>query len=171
MKLVRIILVGITAAAAMATVGLGIGVALGVSPSVTASAINGVNFEIHSQIDSNFCIEVQNGTIEGRTLSLQTCGGADTQRWVLTKDADSSNLLVDSQGMCVNGRSRGLGLPLTVGSCQFGAVWRFAVTDAGLIVNERNGKCLSVPGAASNAVISLATCDGSRMGQLWGLTH
>ena len=172
MKILRIILASTIAMAALTTVGLGVGSARHRAPAaLTPTTAHGANFLIESQLDTAFCIEVQPGTTEGRTLSLHQCGGADTQRWAMTDNADVTNLLVDSQGMCVDGHFRGLDHALTVNSCQFGKVWRFAFTEAGSLVNERNGKCLSIPGAATNAIVSLATCDVSRLGQRWTLAH
>ena len=114
---------------------------------------------------------MQPGNTEGRTLSLQQCGTVDNQRWTLTDNADVTNLLVDNVGMCVNGRSRGPGLPLVVGSCQFGAIWHFAFTNEGWLLNEKNGKCLAITGAASNAPIILAVCDPNDTHQKWALAH
>ena len=145
--------------------------ALGASASPTG--VHGTNFLIKSQIDSNFCIEVENGTGEGRTITLQTCGGADTQRWALPLNSDDTNLIVDSEGLCLDGRfSKGdEGLPLAVAKCGPAKTWRFIVTSAGQIMTARRNLCFSVPGAASNAVVSLAPCDVTRPGQLWSFGH
>lgn len=142
-------------------------------PPDPPSTVFGVNFLIKSQQDANFCIQVTNGTTEGRTISLQTCGGADTQRWVLTHNNDESNLIVDSQGMCLDARSRkgGDGLALPVQKCRFGEAWRFAVLGTGQIRDDKNAKCLQVPGPASNAVVSLADCDAAKPNQKWTLAH
>jgi hypothetical protein len=53
----------------------------------------------------------------------------------------------------------------------FSKEWRFAVLSNGLVEDVANGKCLSVPGAASNASVSLADCDVTKPGQRWSFTH
>jgi hypothetical protein len=140
------------------------------TPPTTA---HGTNFLIKSQVDSNFCIEVANGTSEGRTITLQQCGGADTQRWALPLNSDDTNLIIDSQGLCLDGRfTKGdEGLPLPVAKCGPGKTWRFVFNSAGQLMTARRNLCLSVPGAASNAVVSLEPCDATRLGQLWALAH
>ncbi len=95
------------------------------------------------------------------------------RRWAFTWNADDTNLIVDSQGMCLDGRFRtaNLGLAMPVAKCGFKEVWRFAYRSLGLIMNVKNNKCLSVPGAVSNAAVSLVTCDDTRQAQLWMLSH
>ena len=161
--------------AAVALAGLaglgGAGPARGAGPPPTEA--HGTNFLLESQLDSNFCIEAANGTGEGRTLTLQQCLGADTQRWALPLNSDDTNLIVDSQGMCLDGRSTKAneGLPIPVAKCGSSKTWRFVVTSAGQLMTARRNLCLSIPGAASNAVVSLAPCDATRQGQLWSLAH
>lgn len=158
-------------ATGVALVALGATPALAkkLSPTLAGSA----NLLIKSQLDSNFCIEVGSGTGEGRTLALEQCGLADTQRWTLTRNADETNLIVESQGMCVDGNQRpaDAGLPLPVDMCRMGAPWRFSMDASGLIQNGKSGKCLSIPGAASNVAVSLAECDENKPTQRWKLAH
>jgi len=139
----------------------------------TPTAAHGANFQIKSQIDNNFCIAVAGGTNEGRLITLQQCGSADTQRWAFTWNADESNVIVESQGMCLDGRARkgGDGQSLPVQKCRFGDAWRFTVIASGLIKDLQNKKCLSVPGAAANAAVSLVDCDESKKNDLWKLAH
>jgi Ricin-type beta-trefoil lectin domain len=141
--------------------------------SAPPTEVHGTNFLLKSQIDTNFCIEVENGTGEGRTITLQTCGGADTQRWALPLNSDDTNLIVDSQGLCLDGRfTKGdEGLPRSVAKCGPGKTWRFVINSAGQVMTARRNLCLSVPGAASNASVSLEPCDVTHPGQLWTLAH
>ena len=147
--------------------------ASGAGAATVPTTIHGVNFMIQSQIDVNYCIQIDNGTQEGRALTLQQCQGQDTIRWALTDNADDTNFIVDSQGMCVDGhfKKANLGLSVTVAKCQTGRVWRFAYTGVGQLMDVQNKKCLSVPGAAANAMVSLQPCDQTMNGQMWRVTH
>jgi hypothetical protein len=84
--------------------------------AATPTTAHGANFLVKSQLDSNFCIQVGSGINEGRTITLVQCGTADTQRWAFTWNADDTNSIVDTQGMCLDGRTRkggdGLALPV-----------------------------------------------------------
>lgn len=142
----------------------------GTTPPTTA---HGVNFLVKTQLDTSFCVQVAAGTGEGRTITLQQCGGADTQRWAFTWNNDDTNVVVDSQGMCLDGRSRkgGDGLALPVQKCRFGDAWRYSYTSLGQIRDVRNGKCLQVSAAAANAPVTLVDCDSSKKNQLWILAH
>lgn len=139
-------------------------------PPTTA---RGANMLIKSQADPNFCIAVDAGIYSGRTITLQPCSDADTQRWAFTLNSDATNFIVESQGMCLNGNQppADAGLPLTVSRCYTGYGRRFTFSPSGLIQNILNGKCLVIPGAASNVAVSLATCDESKKTQLWKLAH
>jgi hypothetical protein len=145
----------------------------GGAPAPPPSTIHGVNFLIKSQVDNTFCVQVASGTTEGRTITLQTCGAADTQRWAFSNNSDDTNLVLDSQGMCLDGRNRkgNDGLALPVQKCRFGDVWRWSYLSTGQIKDIRNGKCLQVPGAASNANVSLADCDPAKKTQQFLVTH
>jgi hypothetical protein len=142
--------------------------ALGITTS-----IRGVSFVIKSQIDNNFCIESQNGAIAGRTVTLQICGGSDFQRWGLPLFSNQTNIIIDQEGFCLDGHfsNATLGAVETVEECQAGGRFHFAVLPTGQIQNVKNQKCLQVPGAASNASVSLANCDATKLNQLWSFTH
>jgi|SoimicmetaTmtLPB_FD_contig_31_1881727_length_1223_multi_5_in_0_out_0_2 hypothetical protein len=140
----------------------------------TPTTIHGVNFQIKTQFDTNFCIRVESGTTEGRTLTLQQCAAIDdAERWAFSLQVDDTNQILDSQGMCLDGRYRRAndGLPLPVAKCQSGPAWRFVYLGTGLIQNVKNGKCLFVAGAAANAPVWLKDCDTSFDGQRWLVTH
>ncbi len=141
--------------------------------TATPSTIHGVNFQIKSQLDQTFCVQVEPGTTEGRTITLQQCVAADTERWAFTNNSDDTNIVADSQGMCLDSRGRkaGDGLALPVSKCKFTDIWRYAYTSQATIKDIRSGLCLQVPQAAANAPVSLATCDPTIQNQLWVVTH
>jgi hypothetical protein len=137
------------------------------------SLVHGVNFLIKSSIDNTFCIQAESGTTDGRSITLQTCGIADNQRWAFTDSDDDTNFMLDSEAMCVDGHFRRgeEGIARTVHKCGFDGASRFTYTASGLIRDVKNDMCLSVPGAANNANVSLAVCDESKPGQLWLIEH
>ena len=139
----------------------------------TPSLVHGVNFLIKSSIDNTFCMQVETGGTEGRSITLQTCGVADTQRWAFTDNDDDTNFMLDSQAMCVDGHFRKgeEGIARTVHKCGLDGASRFIYAASGLIRDVKNDMCLSVPGAANNANVSLALCDESKPGQLWLIQH
>lgn len=144
----------------------------GPAPAST-STIFGVNFQIKTQMNTGFCMQVATGTAEGRTVTIQACGSADNQRWALTHNGDDTNLIVDSQGMCLDGRSRKAndGLAMPVQKCKFGDAYRYTYASSGLIKDEKNDKCLQVASDGANAPITLAVCDATKKGQQWLITH
>ena len=135
------------------------------------STIHGVNFRIETQVDNNFCVEADSGTLPGRTLTLQQCGVADNQRFALTAEASGLNELLDSQGMCldVSAQQRGDGVPVPVMLCNHTRAQVLSYTGTGLLQYGKG--CLQVPGAAANAPITLAKCDVSKPNQRWLVTH
>lgn len=133
---------------------------------------HGSNFLIKSQADDGYCIEVGAGLDEGRLLTLQQCGTADTQRWTLTWGADDLNEMVEAQGMCVTVKGHKLndGLPLAVVRCHQNRAEALTFTASGQLAFA-NGGCLSIPGAASGVAVSRTPCDESKKTQLWKLAH
>jgi ricin-type beta-trefoil lectin protein len=169
------------AVAVTAAVALGAGTSVartqahrGAAPAaMLKTTIHGVNFQVKSFDDTNFCMQVESGVLPGRTITLQQCGVADNQRWAFSLNRGTTNLILDSQGMCLDGRfqSGDEGLARPVNACQFSPEWKFVYLGNSLIEDIANGKCLSVPGAAANAAVSLADCDPSKVGQQWLVTH
>ena len=75
--------------------------------------------------------------------------------------------------MCLDGRfrQRDIGLPVTVSKCHFSNRYRWSYLPDGTIRNVLNGKCLRVPGAASNATVFLDACNASDPKFQWLVTH
>lgn len=171
MRLTRVT-IGTLVAAAILAPALTYGLAQR-GPRAADTMGRGADFLIKSQLDPNFCIQVGTGTKPGRTIALQQCGLADVQRWTFTLNSDDTNFIVESQGMCLDGHLAPAeeGLPLQVARCKTTARWRFELTAVGLIRNVGSGLCLSIPGAASNANVSRATCDETKATQRWVLVH
>jgi hypothetical protein len=158
-------------------IGVGAGSALGAGGRTSAAklktSIHGVNFQIKSFDDLNFCMQVESGVLPGRTITLQQCGAVDNQRWAFSLNQGTTNLILDSQGYCIDGRFHAgdEGLARPVNACRFSTEWKFVYLGSSLIEDIANGKCLAVPGAAANTPVSLADCDASKVGQRWLVTH
>ena len=162
---------------AVTAIALGLG-ALGVHARSSHAAralpptqVFGVDFLLKSQIDTNFCMEVQNGTTPGRKITLQVCGGADQQRFVFTRYANNTNTIVENQGMCVDGHDHQAThySPIPVRKCVESTAWHWTFLSTGQIKNAMNGECLWVPGAASNAAVHLDPCKATDKRDLWQL--
>jgi ricin-type beta-trefoil lectin protein len=138
-------------------------------PADAPSTVFGTNFIIKSQADQNFCMQVAPGSAEGRTVNLQPCSSSETQRFTFTHNLDDSNLIIESQGMCIDGRSRkaGDGQAMPVQKCRFGEAWRFAYLSNGTIKDDKNDKCLVIVTAAANAAVTLAACDATKPQHRW----
>ncbi len=157
-----------TNALSRVAVGIGLVVALGsgavAGASVhllsTPSTAHGEYFQLKSQKDSTFCIDVDPQGTPGRSLFLSVCTAALSQRWTFTSNADGSNLLVNSQGFCVDavGRTPGDGVALQVNHCNFAKSQRLHFTDAGNIQIGGTKNCLSYPRPGSGAAVFLQAC-------------
>ena len=137
----------------------------------TPTTAHGTGFQVHSIIDTSFCIDVAAGATEGRQVTLSQCTAASSQRWGFTWNTDQTNLLVESQGMCMDGRKPTAGVAASVGYCRFGDPWRYVFTPEGLIQNVKTGQCLTIPRAGSGAAVYFDFCDATRSAQLWKLSQ
>ena len=135
------------------------------------STIHGVDFQIRTQADTNFCLEAAPGTTPGRTVTLQQCGSPSAQRFAMSAEADGLNEMLDSQGMCLDVATveRGDGNPVPVTLCDHSKAQKLSYTGTGLL-QFRKG-CLQVAGAAANAPLTLAKCDVTKTIQRWLVTH
>ena len=136
----------------------------------TPTTIHGTGFQVHSVIDTSFCVDIEAGAAEGRRVTLSQCTAAASQRWGFTWNTDQTNTLVEAQGMCVDGRHPQAGVAATVGYCRFADPWRYVFTAEGLIQNVKTGQCLTIPRAASGAAVYFDVCDATRTAQLWKLS-
>jgi hypothetical protein len=164
---------GLVAAAVLVAPALNAGAATTADAVTTPTTAHGTNFLIKTQLDNGYCMEVASGTAPGRTIALMPCSNAEPQRWALTWNDDDTNLLVDTQGMCIDARLRttSQGQAASVQRCRFGDAWRFTYTPVGQIQEVKNGRCLSVAAAAGSVPVVFAPCDETATGQLWRLAR
>jgi len=143
-----------------------------VAPRATPSTAHGEGFQLRSHVDSNFCIDVPAGSTQGRQLSLGVCSLNATQRWTFTSNADGTNLIVDSMGMCVDavGRKAGDGIALKVVNCSFVKTQRFRYTSVGRIQLSGTTSCLSIPRAGAAAAVFLENCNSATTRQQFKLS-
>jgi hypothetical protein len=161
---------GVAAAAVLVAPALHAGAATTVDAVTTPTTAHGTNFLLKTQLDTNYCVAVESGTAPGRPITLAPCNTSDEmQRWALTWNEDNTNLFVDTQGMCIEARLRttNQGQTASVQRCRFGDAWRFTYTPLGQIQEVKNGRCLSVAGAAGSLPVVFAPCDENSKGQFW----
>lgn len=150
-------------------------VALGVSDARADARVHGVGFQMKTVLDETFCIGANADTAtEGRTVFIQKCTGAETQRWTFTDGADGSSVIVGSQGMCLDIRNHrsGDGTPIQLWRCHYGNNQRFRVTPTGRIREVQSGKCLTIgKTVADRAAVFIDECDEQRSQQTWRLVQ
>ena len=141
----------------------------GVAAAFAPSSEHGAGLEIQSHLDSNFCIRVGDGATVGRSVTLAQCTVADVMRWTFTWNSDNTNLIVETQGMCLDGHylSSRVGLPMRVVKCTTSNALHFTVSPAGHIIDVANNKCLFVPRAGAGARVFLVTCDSNIPNQVF----
>jgi hypothetical protein len=136
---------------------------------ITPTTAHGTGFQVHNGLDFNFCVDVAPGSTEGRPVTLQFCSAVATQRWGFTWNADETNNIIDSIGMCLDGARPQSGVASTVTLCKFSGPWHFTYSSTGLIQNVKTGLCLDVARAGSNAPVFFNPCDDTKLSQQWRL--
>ena len=171
-RTVAVLAAVIVAVGAAVSVGTGPAASADTSAAVvsTPTTAHGTGFQVKNGLDFNFCIDVEPGATEGRPVTLQICSGVATQRWGFTWNADQTNTIVDTMGMCLDGAKPQPGVASTVKLCKFGDPWRFTYSSTGLIQNVKTGLCLDVPRANSGAAVFFNPCDDTKLSQQWRLT-
>ncbi len=138
----------------------------------TPSTAHGGGFKIKSAVDYNWCVDVAPGSTPGRPVTLSACSSVATEQWTLTKNSDGSNLLVDSQGMCVDtvGRKANDGIGVKAMNCSFVKTQRFRYTSLGRIQLSGTSTCLSIPRAGLSAPLFLEACSNSNPREVFKLS-
>lgn len=139
-------------------------------PPTTA---HGTNFQVKNGLDNSFCMDIAGGATEGRALSLSQCTAAASQRWGFTWNANDTNSIIESQGMCVDvrGRHAGDGIAVAAYKCHHADNQKFTYTPTGHIQELKSGKCLSAPRAAAGVAVFLEDCDETKKQQSWKLAQ
>lgn len=138
---------------------------------IPPSVARGAGLQIKSVADLNFCLQVAAGTADGRAITVQQCGTADNQRFTFSMNKDGSNIIVESAGLCVDGRRDSNPMVLDVESCKFGDAFRFSVLATGQIKDLKKGQCVTIAGAAANASVTLANCNADDKKQQFKVTR
>ncbi len=149
MRLIRALLVALTAWAA-----------------ASAFAIGGNHLTIHNEVGGDhFCMDasLDHGVKDGDPVYVYKCHGRENQRWTVTQSVGGQSALVGIDGYCadVRGASKQSGAPLQLYQCHFGPNQRFQVQPEGHIREESSGKCLAALGAGDRAPIVLDFCQNS----------
>jgi len=150
------------------------GNAASLSKALPASVAHGPNFLIESALDYSFCVDEAPGTAPGRIVSLSPCSTALTERWTLTENADGTNAIVDSQGMCLDttGRKAGDQTALEVLPCNFKGHERFSFSGEGQFqAATPSNACPWEPNLGGGVATSLARCDSTSTNQVFKLAH
>ena len=161
----------------LARIGLGlavIGAALLNHGTASATEPHGIDFQIKSQVNANFCIETTpGGGPEGRSVYMSACASRDNQHWTFTWNGDNNSVIVGDQGVCldIRGRKPGDGKPVQVWKCHFGDNQRFTFTANGHIRELKSGKCLEIAQAAQNAAVFINDCNETKQQQLFTLSR
>lgn len=141
----------------------------GASVVVPPSTIHGSNFLFKSGLDNTYCIDVAAGSTEGRSVTVSPCAGSDTQKWMMTYNADGQNSMVEAGGMCVDmkGRHAGDGIAVAVNKCHHGGDQKWSYTASAHLKDVKSGKCLSTAKAATGSPVTIEDCDDTKPNQVW----
>jgi hypothetical protein len=130
----------------------------------------GINFTIHPSADQSFCFTNVPVPDLNRETSIQECDPIDNDDWTFAQSVDSSSVLVDGGGQCLEAAKKPNKLA-QVNPCTFLTPEHFLYTKKGQIKSESGNLCLQDAQAASDAAVSLNTCVKGLATQFWILGH
>jgi hypothetical protein len=133
---------------------------------------NGVNFTIHSHVDTNFCVVDRPPQSQPASeASMAQCGPVDDQHWTFARAADGSVVIIGgSEGECLDFAAKAPSA-VSIVPCTFKSAEHFFYSPAGLIESTSGKKCLQTAAAALNASLSIVKCNAAVALQIWVLGH
>ena len=140
--------------------------------STTNVQPHGVNFTIHSDVDTNFCLEdIPAPADPASEASMSQCIDRDGQHWTFANAADGSLVIIGGNtGNCLDFTAK-VSSPVSMKPCTFNAGERFHYTRKGQIELASGTKCLEAAQAEQDAIVSIATCQKGVALQIWVLGH
>jgi len=170
-------LVGVAALLAAPVAPVTVGAAASVTPAAAApvvlpaSTAHGEGFQIRSVSDPSYCVEVDAGATDLRSVTMAQCNVGSQQRWTFSWLASGLNELIEIQGMCVDVSSRkpGDGLAVPVTFCKGTKAEHLSFLPGGQIEFAKG--CLSIPRAGAGAAVFLEACDSTHTLQFWKLSQ
>jgi hypothetical protein len=132
----------------------------------------GVNFGLHSEVDTNFCLEDTPSSSEPTSeASMSQCAARDGQDWTFADAADGSLVIIGGNtGNCLDFTGKVTSY-VSMNPCTFGTTERFAYTNVGQIKLVSAKECLEPAAATQDAPVAFVKCQKGVTAQIWMLSH
>ncbi|HEX4493621.1 MAG TPA: ricin-type beta-trefoil lectin domain protein [Acidimicrobiia bacterium] len=128
---------------------------------------HGIDFQIHTTADSNFCVDSPG---DGSVI-VASCVPNDNEHFTFTHNADGTFQLVDGFGNCLDRGDGKAGTLITTAACDFGPSQQFLyrLTDK---INDPAGKvCVTAVKATQNASVYDDGCHRTRGDETFSLSR
>jgi hypothetical protein len=133
---------------------------------------NGVNFTLHSDVDTNYCLEDTPAPQDAASeASMSQCAVRDGQRWTFADAADGSVVIIGGNtGKCLDFAGK-VGSFVSVNPCTFSGAERFYFSTTGQIESTSGKKCLQAAQANQDALMFISKCQAGVKLQIWIIGH
>jgi hypothetical protein len=133
---------------------------------------NGVDFSIHSEVDTNYCAEDTPAPGNPASeASMSQCADNDGQHWTFAHAADGSVVIIGGNtGDCLD-FSAAVHSSVSMTPCTFDASEHFSYSPKGQIKSSSGTKCLEAEAASQGAEMFIAKCKKGVELQVFMLTH
>jgi len=141
-------------------------------PAAPGPQPNGVNYTLHSEVDTNFCLEDTPAPQEPASeASMAECAVIDGQRWTFADAADGSVVIIGGNtGNCLDFTAK-VSSFVSMRPCTFKSGEHFFYSSTGQIESTSGKKCLQPAQATQNALVSIAKCQAGVNLQIWEIGH
>jgi hypothetical protein len=133
---------------------------------------NGVDFSLHSDLDSNFCLEDTPAPQDAASeASMSQCVLRNGQLWTFADASDGSVVIIGGNtGKCLDFTAKPVSL-VSMTPCTFAFAEHFFYSPTGQIESTGGGKCLEPAQAEQNALVSIVKCKTGVKAQIWTIGH
>lgn len=133
---------------------------------------NGVNFTLHSDVDTNFCLDDTPSPLNSASeASVSQCAVRNGQEWTFADTANGSVVIIGGNtGKCLDFTAK-VPSPVSMDPCTFKGAEHFFYSTTGQIESTSGKKCLGAERASQDAQVFIVNCAAGVQTQIWMIGH
>jgi hypothetical protein len=136
---------------------------------VPPNEVAGTN-QIHTDGDTNYCLEDVPSDLNQSPYSISQCAGRDSEQWMFARLPNGARGVIDGSGYCLQTAGK-KSVSIAAAPCTLKGDQQFIYSESGQITTTNGKSCLEYAAATQNAAVTIPKCVAGLKSQIWLLTH
>jgi hypothetical protein len=137
---------------------------------VPPNEVAGASFQVHTDGDSNYCLEDVPSDLNQSPFSISQCAARDSEHWMFAQLSNGARGIIDGSGSCLQTVGK-KSVAIAVAPCTLKGNQQFIYSESGQITTTNGKSCLQYAAATQNAAVTIPKCVAGLKAQIWPLTH